>query len=124
MKTVSFTHVGPVKVAVRAGAYVYFDDIDLTDLSTMEVTLAGDPKRAAGARGRIALRADGVGGPTVGEAELDDAPGNESAIRLPIAIRRSEGFHRLYVVLEDSVSHKARATFVALEIFPSANSNE
>jgi cytochrome c len=124
MKTASVTHVGPVKVAARAGAYVYFDDIDLTGVSTIEVTLARDPKRSAGASGRIVLRADGAGGPTVGETEVDDAPGNDSGIRLPIAIRRSEGFHRLYVVLEDSVSHKAQATFVALEIFPSANSNE
>jgi cytochrome c len=124
MKTASVTHVGPVKVAARAGAYVYFDDIDLTGVSTIEVTLARDPKRSAGASGSIVLRADGVGGPTVGETEVDDAPGNDSGIRLPIAIRRSEGFHRLYVVLEDSVSHKAQATFVALEIFPSANSNE
>ena len=69
------------------------------------------------------LRADGVGGPTVGEAEIGDAPGNDSGIRLPIAIRRSEGFHRLYVVLEDSASHKALASFASLEFFPSAADN-
>ena len=120
MKTASVTHVGPVKVAVRAGAYVYFDDIDLTDVSTIEVTLAHDPKRAPGASGRIALRADGVGGPTVGQAEIGDVPGNDSRIRLPIAIRRIEGFHRLYVVLEDSASRTAQASFAAVEFFPSA----
>jgi cytochrome c len=124
-KAAAVANLGSVRIAEDAGAYLYFDDVDLTAVSAIEVTLARPSKGAVPNDGRIVLRVDGTDGRTLGSAEIAAAPGEGSRERLAIPIEHIEGFHRLYVMLEpDSSAHRSHASFASVEILPGVSDDE
>jgi len=110
--------LGRIAVAEHAGAYVAFFDVDLTGIATVYVLLAQDSKPQLRNAGRLVLRLDGTDGREAGEAVIDDNTGIRSLARVAISLDRTEGFHRLFLVTEDSATHKSYASLAAIEFLP------
>jgi cytochrome c len=112
-----------VATGENAGAYLYFNNIDLTDVAGVVLYLSEDSQSARADVGRLVLRLDGVSGREVGEVLLDgkkkDPTQLESALRrLLIVTNHTEGPHRVFVVLEQSGSGSSHASLAAIEFVP------
>ncbi|MBC8153768.1 MAG: ThuA domain-containing protein [Bacteroidetes bacterium] len=88
--------IGELAIGLKSGSNFYFNDIDLTDIQSLNVSALADATQTVG--GKLEVRADSPTGPLLGESDVKN--GTTSPVTVPIKTTGSAsgGLHKVYFV--------------------------
>ena len=83
-------------IGMKDGGFIAFDDIDLTEISKLAVSVASKAGQSAG--GTLEVRLDGVAGAKIGEGKVDKS----ETIRIPVKAPADGKLHKVYFVFRNA----------------------
>lgn len=83
-------------IGIKDGGFIAFDDIDLTEISKLAVSVGSKAGQSAG--GTLEIRLDGVAGVKIGEGKVDKS----ETISIPVKAPADGKLHKVYFVFKNA----------------------
>nr|WP_295930408.1 ThuA domain-containing protein [uncultured Dyadobacter sp.] len=83
-------------IGMKDGGFIAFDDIDLTEISKLAVSVGSKAGQSAG--GTLEIRLDGVAGAKIGEGKVDKS----ETISIPVKAPADSKLHKVYFVFKNA----------------------
>ena len=83
-------------IGMKDGGFIAFDDIDLTEISKLAVSVGSKAGQSAG--GVLEIRLDGVAGAKIGEGKVDKS----ETISIPVKAPADGKLHKVYFVFKNA----------------------
>jgi cytochrome c len=83
-------------IGMKDGGFIAFDDIDLTEISKLAVSVGSKAGQSAG--GTLEIRLDGAAGAKIGEGKVDKS----ETISIPVKAPADGKLHKVYFVFKNA----------------------